>query len=627
MSVAYAELQVTSYFSFLRGASSPIELFEQAKALGIEALGICDRNSLAGMVQAHVAAKETGIRLVVGCRLDLADFAPVLVYPTDRAAYGRLCRLLSLGKARVGKGKCRLLWEDLVAWGEGLLVILLPDTADDACALHLRKLKDAFADRAYMALTLRRRPNDQMRLYELANLAQQARVPAVVTNDVLFHTHDRRILQDVVTCIRNHTTIDEAGFARERHADRYLKPPAEMARLFSRYPEAIDRTREIVARCRFSLDDLAYQYPDEVSVPGQSPQQALEALTWEGAAAAYPEGIPPEVRKTLSHELALIGRMDYAPYFLTVHSIVRHARSQGILCQGRGSAANSAVCYVLGITAIDPARTSLLFERFVSEERREPPDIDVDFEHARREQVIQWIYGHYGRNHAALTAVVTRYRAKGALRDVGKVMGLPEDLICTLSGQIWGWGRKLDEGVLNETGIDLSDRRIRLTLDLARCLIGVPRHLSQHPGGFVLTRDRLDELVPIEPAAMDGRQIIEWDKDDIDVLKFMKVDVLALGMLTCMKKGLDLLAEHKGQHYTLQTIPAEDPRTYAMIRKADTIGVFQIESRAQMSMLPRLRPRVFYDLVIEVAIVRPGPIQMGWTASMRHQCAMMRSED
>ncbi|WP_241503266.1 PHP domain-containing protein [Komagataeibacter melaceti] len=472
MSVPYAELQVTTYFSFLRGASSPIDLFEQAKALGIKALGICDRNSLAGMVQAHVAAKETGIRLVVGCRLDLADFAPVLVYPTDRAAYGRLCRLLSLGKARAGKGKCHLLWEDLVAWGEGLFVILLPDTADDACILHLRKLKDAFADRAYMALTLRRRPNDQMRLYELANIAHQARVPAVVTNDVLFHTHDRRILQDVVTCIRNHTTIDEAGFARERHADRYLKPPAEMARLFSRYPEAIDRTREIVTRCRFSLDDLAYQYPDEMSVPGQSPQQALEALTWEGATAAYPEGIPPEVRKTLSHELALIGRMDYAPYFLTVHSIVRHARSQGILCQGRGSAANSAVCYVLGITAIDPAWTSLLFERFVSEERREPPDIDVDFEHARREQVIQWIYGHYGRNHAALTAVVTRYRAKGALRDVGKVMGLPEDLIRTLSGQIWGWGRKLDEGALNETGIDLSDRRIRLTLDLARCLIG-----------------------------------------------------------------------------------------------------------------------------------------------------------
>ena len=574
----YAELQVTTYFSFLRGASSPIELFAQAKALGIEALGICDRNSLAGMVQAHVAAKEVGLRLVVGCRLDLADFPPVLVYPMDRAAYGRLCRLLSLGKARAGKGKCHLLWEDLVAWGAGLIVVMIPDTADDACGLHLRKLKDVFADRAYMALTLLRRPNDQMRLYELANLAHQARVPTVVTNDVLFHTHDRRILQDVVTCIRHNTTIDEAGFVRERHADRYLKPPQEIGRLFVRYPEAVARTMEIIERCQFSLDDLAYQYPDEVSVPGQTPQQALEMLTWEAASRTYPEGIPDEVCQSLNHELSLIGRMEYAPYFLTVNSIVHYARSQDILCQGRGSAANSAVCYVLGITAIDPARNSLLFERFVSEERGEPPDIDVDFEHARREQVIQWVYEHYGRDRAALTAVVIRYRAKGALRDVGKVMGLPEDLI-------------------------------RLTLDLARCLIGVPRHLSQHPGGFVLTHDRLDELVPIEPASMEQRQIIEWDKDDIDVLKFMKVDILALGMLTCMKKGLDLLTEHKGQHFTLQTIPAEDPRTYAMVRKADTIGVFQIESRAQISMLPRLKPRVFYDLVIEVAIVRPGPIQ------------------
>ncbi|WP_240919156.1 error-prone DNA polymerase [Komagataeibacter rhaeticus] len=490
-----------------------------------------------------------------------------------------------------------------------LIVVLIPDTADDACGLHLRKLKDAFADRAYMALTLLRRPNDPMRLYELANLAHQARVPTVVTNDVLFHTHDRRILQDVVTCIRHNTTIDEAGFVRERHADRYLKPPQEMARLFSRYPEAAARTMDIVERCRFSLDDLAYQYPDEVSVPGQTPQQALEALTWEGARSVYPDGVPDDVAETLRHELGLIGRMAYAPYFLTVNSIVRYARSQDILCQGRGSAANSAVCYVLGITAIDPARNSLLFERFVSEERGEPPDIDVDFEHARREQVIQWVYEHYGRDRAALTAVVIRYRAKGALRDVGKVMGLPEDLIRTLSGQTHGWGHRLDDDALTDSGIDLSDRRIRLTLDLARCLIGVPRHLSQHPGGFVLTHDRLDELVPIEPASMEQRQIIEWDKDDIDVLKFMKVDILALGMLTCMKKGLDLLAAHKGQHFTLQALPAEDPRTYAMIRKADTIGVFQIESRAQMSMLPRLKPRVFYDLVIEVAIVRPGPIQ------------------
>ncbi|GBQ31305.1 DNA polymerase III subunit alpha [Gluconacetobacter sacchari DSM 12717] len=605
----YAELQVTSYFSFLRGVSSPAELFAQAKRLGLSAIGITDRNTLAGIVQAHIAAKDTGMRLVVGCRLDLADFPPVLVYPMDRAAYGRLCRLLSIGKARAGKGKCLLNWADLAEWGDGLLAVLVPDVADDDCALHLRKLRDAFGDRAYMALTLRRRPNDQMRLYELANLAHARRVKTVVTNDILFDIHDRRILQDVVTCVRHNTTIDRAGFVRERHADRYLKPPQEIARLFGRYPEAIDRSMEIVERCRFSLDDLAYQYPDEITTPGQTPQEALEALTWEGARAFYTDGIPEDVAEILRHELALIGRMSYAPYFLTVNSIVREARRRGILCQGRGSAANSAVCFVLGITAIDPSRTTLLFERFISEERGEPPDIDVDFEHARREEIIQWIYDHYGRTRAALTAVVTRYRAKGALRDVGKVMGLPEDLISLLSKQIWGWSREVDAEKFAETGIDLTDRRIRLTLDLARALIGVPRHLSQHPGGFVLTHDRLDELVPIEPAAMDNRQTIEWDKDDIDALKFMKVDVLALGMLTCMKKSLDLLAEHKGQALTLATIPAEDPRTYAMIRKADTIGVFQIESRAQMSMLPRLKPRTYYDLVIEVAIVRPGPIQ------------------
>lgn len=605
----YAELQVTSYFSFLRGVSSPAELFAQAKRLGLSAIGITDRNTLAGIVQAHIAAKDTGMRLVVGCRLDLADFLPVLVYPMDRSAYGRLCRLLSIGKARAGKGKCLLNWADLAEWGDGLLAVLVPDVADDDCALHLRKLRDAFGDRAYMALTLRRRPNDQMRLYELANLAHARRVKTVVTNDILFDIHDRRILQDVVTCVRHNTTIDRAGFVRERHADRYLKPPQEIARLFSRYPEAIDRSMEIVDRCRFSLDDLAYQYPDEITTPGQTPQEALEAVTWEGARAFYTDGIPEDVAEILRHELALIGRMSYAPYFLTVNSIVREARRRGILCQGRGSAANSAVCFVLGITAIDPSRTTLLFERFISEERGEPPDIDVDFEHARREEIIQWIYDHYGRTRAALTAVVTRYRAKGALRDVGKVMGLPEDLITLLSKQIWGWSREVDAEKFAETGIDLTDRRIRLTLDLARALIGVPRHLSQHPGGFVLTYDRLDELVPIEPAAMDNRQTIEWDKDDIDALKFMKVDVLALGMLTCMKKSLDLLAEHKGQALTLATIPAEDPRTYAMIRKADTIGVFQIESRAQMSMLPRLKPRTYYDLVIEVAIVRPGPIQ------------------
>lgn len=605
----YAELQITSHFSFLRGASSCDELFMRAKELGIEALGIVDRNSLAGIVRAHQAAKDTGIRLIVGCRLDLTEGTSVLVYPQNRPAYARLCRLLSLGKKRAGKGRCHLEWADLQIYADGLIAVLLPDLADETCALQLRRLREAFRDRAYMALTLRRRPNDQLRLWKLSNLAAAAKVATVVTNDVLFHDPARRILQDVITAIRHNVTVDELGFRRERHADRYLKPSEEMHRLFSRYPEALSRTIEITERCRFSLDELAYQYPEEKLFPDLTPQKALEQLTWRGAAERYPEGLPDKVRDTLHHELGLIEKLQYAPYFLTVNAIVRFARSKGILCQGRGSAANSAVCYVLGITSIDPDRNDLLFERFVSEERREPPDIDVDFEHERREEIIQWIYTTYGRHHAALCATVIRYRAKGAIRDVGKALGLPEDLTRILSSQVWGWSEKVDAKHAEELNLNIADRRLRLTLDLARQLIGTPRHLSQHPGGFVLTRDRLDELVPIEPAAMADRQIIEWDKDDIDILKFMKVDVLALGMLSCMRRAFDLLAEHKGITLDLATIPAEDPRTYAMIRKADTLGTFQIESRAQMAMLPRIKPRTFYDLVIQVAIVRPGPIQ------------------
>jgi error-prone DNA polymerase len=606
----YVELQVTSHFSFLRGASSCQELFATAAVMGIEALAIVDRDSLAGVVRAHEAAKTTGVRLVIGCRLDLNDGASILVYPTDRPAYSRLCRLLSLGKKRAGKAKCDLAWSDIAAYSDGLLAILIPNEANDECALRLRRLREAFGDRAYMALTLRRRPNDQLRLHDLSNLATSMRVPTVVTNDVLFHEPGRRILQDVVTSIRHNVTIDELGDRRERHADRYLKPPEEMHRLFARYPEALARTVEIARRCRFSLEELAYQYPEERADPTLTSQETLEKLTWEGAAWRYPEGLPDNVAQGLRHELRLIEKLQYAPYFLTVHAIVRFARSKDILCQGRGSAANSAVCYVLGITSIDPIRNDLLFERFVSEERREPPDIDVDFEHERREIVMQWIFERYGRDHAALCSTVIRYRTKGAIRDVGKALGLTEDLIKMLSSQVWGWSEDGVEGKHVEAlNLNLSDRRLRLALDLARQLMGAPRHLSQHPGGFVLTNDRLDDLVPIEPAAMMDRQVIEWDKDDIDALKFMKVDVLALGMLTCMKKAFDLLAEHKGVNVDLATIPAEDPRTYAMIRKADTLGTFQIESRAQMSMLPRIKPRTFYDLVVEVAIVRPGPIQ------------------
>lgn len=609
MSARYAELQVTSHFSFLRGASSCEELFVRAGELGIEALGIVDRNSLAGIVRAHEAARQTGIRLVVGCRLDLAEGLSVLVYPTDRAAYARLCRLLSLGKQRGGKARCHLTWDDLVAYGEGLIAVLVSDVADETCALRLRRLRVVFGDRAYMALTLRRRPNDQLRLWELSTMAAQAGVATVVTNDVLFHEPERQILQDVVTAIRHNVTIDELGHRRERFADRYLKPPAEMHRLFRRDPEALARTIEITERCRFSLNELTYQYPEEKLYPDLTPQQALEKLTWEGAAWRYPQGLPAKVRGQLEHELRLIAKLNYPVYFLTVNAIVRFARSRDILCQGRGSAANSAVCYVLGITAIDPNSSDLLFERFISEERQEPPDIDVDFEHERREEVIQWVYETYGRERAALCATVIRYRARGAIRDVGKALGLPEDLTKALSSQIWGSSEKVEARHARALNLNLRDRRLRLTLDLARQLIGVPRHLSQHPGGFVLTRDRLDDLVPIEPAAMADRQVIEWDKDDIDILHFMKVDVLALGMLSCLRRSFDLLAEHKGVKRDLASIPLDDEPTYAMICKADTLGTFQIESRAQMSMLPRLKPKIYYDLVIQVAIVRPGPIQ------------------
>ena len=604
-----AELQVTTHFSFLRGASSPRELFEQARRLGISALAITDRHSLAGIVRAYEAAEETGVRLVVGCRLDLTDGPSLLVYPSDRAAYSRLCRLLSLGKSRAGKGQCALAWDDVVAWSEGLLAVLLGDHADDTLRTDLRRLKSTFGDRAYMALIRRFGPNEHVRLWEIEQAAQAARVPTVAMGDILYHHPSRRMLQDVVSCIRLKTTVDQAGFRLERHADRYLKEPHEMARLFERHPEAVARTQDIVERCRFSLKQLQYQYPNETQ-NGETAQETLERLTWEGAKTRFPDSLPDRVAAQLRHELTLIEELEYAPYFLTVNSIVRFARSRGILCQGRGSAANSAICYVLGITSIDPIRSDLLFERFVSQERREPPDIDVDFEHERREEVIQWIYDTYGRTRAALTAVVSCYRARGAVREVGKALGVPEDVTAALSGLVWGWSTDgVGERELKDLNLNPNDRRLRLTLELARELIGTPRHLSQHPGGFVLTQERLDDLVPIEPAAMENRQVIEWDKDDIDILKFMKVDVLGLGMLGCMRRAFDLLREHKGVDHDLASIPAEDRKTYDMIRRADTIGVFQIESRAQMAMLPRHKPTTFYDLVVQVAIVRPGPIQ------------------
>ncbi|MDH7640255.1 error-prone DNA polymerase [Sphingomonas oryzagri] len=609
----YAELQVTTHFSFLRGASSCEELFAAAAMLELPALGIADRNSVAGVVRAWDAEKTTGVRAIPGCRLDLADGTGLLVYPADRAAYGRLCRLLTVGKERAGKAACHLDWTDVEEWHEGLIGILLPDRPDVVTQTALSHAARIFGDRSYCALTIRRRPGDAVRLRDLSAMAARARVATVATGDVLYHAPDRRLLQDVVTCIREGCTIDELGDRRERFADRHLKDAAEMERLFGRLlgdTRPVARSVEILDRCTFGIGELRYQYPDEIQTPGRTPQEELERLTWEKAPERYPDGIEGRVRAQLTHELKLIAELDYAPYFLTVHSIVRFARSRGILCQGRGSAANSAVCYCLGITSIDPVKSELLFERFVSAERREPPDIDVDFEHQRREEVIQWIYETYGRRNAAIVSTVQRFRARGAIRDVGKALGLSEDMTAGLASQVWGWSREgVEEKHAEELNLDLGDRRLALTLELARLLLNTPRHLSQHPGGFVLTRDRLDEMVPIEPAAMEDRQVIEWDKDDIDLLGFMKVDVLALGMLSCMRRSFELLAEAKGIALDLATIPDEDPATYRMIRKADTLGVFQIESRAQMAMLPRTKPKTFYDLVVQVAIVRPGPIQ------------------
>ncbi|GJD53336.1 Error-prone DNA polymerase [Methylobacterium crusticola] len=615
------ELQATSHYAFLRGASSPEELFATAAGLGLSALAITDRNSLAGLVRAHAAARETGCRLIVGCRLDLAGpdaGTALLVYPTDRAAYGRLCRLLTLGKARAGEGPdrktgCDLAWSDVAEWSGGLFAVLLGDHADEGLAARLARLAEVFGQRGSLALTRRYGVNDHLRLDALAAAARRARVPTVATGDVLYHAAERRLMQDVVTCIRLGRTIEAAGFSRERHAGRHLQPPAETVRLFARHGAALERAGAIARACRFSLDELAYSYPDEVGEDGRSAQERLEALTLEGAALRYPGGVPDAVGRLLRHEFDLIAKKAYAPYFLTVEAIVRFARQQGILCQGRGSAANSAVCFCLHITAIDPAQQSLLFERFISEERDEPPDIDVDFEHERREEVIQWVYATYGRHRAALAATVIRYGARGAVREVGKVLGVPEDVTGSLARLVWGWSREgVGEREAHALNLNLADRRLRLTLEIARALIGTPRHLGQHPGGFVLTLDRLDELCPIVPATMERRQTLEWDKDDIEVLRFMKVDVLGLGMLGCLRRAFALLQEHRGAGdppRDIAGIPHDDAATYAMIRAADTLGVFQIESRAQMAMLPRMKPASLYDLTIEVALVRPGPIQ------------------
>jgi error-prone DNA polymerase len=626
--MTYCELQVTTHFSFLRGASSPEELFSMAAAMGMPALGVTDRNSVAGLVRALYATDEIkrdkglDIRLVAGCRLDLVTGASLLVWPEDLTAWSRLTRLLSLGNKRADpqageKGRCFLYWEDVGVYADGLVASLVPGL-DGAGEAELRWMADIFgADRGHVCLTHLRRPNDARRLHRMEAEARRFGLTPLATGDVLYHHPDRRMLQDVVTAIREKCTIDDLGLARERSADRCLQPPEEMARRFARHPQALAAAEAIAERCTFSLRQLKYQYPEEVVISGKSPQAALEGLARNALERLFDKapfnGVPDRrYLDLLEHELRLVKQMAYAPYFLTVNSIVSYARSQGILCQGRGSAANSMICYVLGITSIDPVEHQLLFERFISPDRREPPDIDIDFEHERREEVIQWIYRTYGHDHAALTAVVSRFRARGAVREVGKALGLPEDMTAALAGQVWGWS---EEGVADKhvdaLNLDRGDPRLALTLELARELIGTPRHLSQHPGGFVLTRDPLHDLVPIQPAAMEDRWVVEWEKEDIEELGLMKVDILGLGMLGCMNRAFNLLLEHKGIDLTLASaeLQTDDPATFAMIQRADTLGTFQIESRAQMAMLPRMKPVNFYDIAIQVAIVRPGPIQ------------------
>ena len=616
----YAELQTLSNFSFLQGASHPWELVLTAAALGLEAIGLTDRNSLAGVVRAWSALRDLPpsnhrLRVLTGCRLDLNDGSPsLLCYPTDREAYGRLTRLLTLGQRRTVKGQCQITREDVLAHAEGqLFLVVPPPRLDETFRRDLRHLEGELRGSVWLAAARAYGARDLQRLSQLSELASSTAVPMVAVGDVLYHRPDRRPLQDVVTCIREGCTLEEAGLRLQAHAERHLKSPAEMARLFARFPGVVERSTEIAQRISFDLSDLKYEYPGEPVPEGKTAMGHLTDLTWEGAAWRFPDGIRPQDARKIEHELDLIERCQFPNYFLTVHDIVRWARDQGILCQGRGSAANSLVCFCLGITSVDPTRKNhdLLFSRFISEQRGEPPDIDVDFEHERREEVMQYIYRRYGRERAAIVATVIHYRPKMAIRQVGKVLGLTEDVTGALAGMVWGYGgSSLPEEHIRQAGMDPDNPDIHRAVTLASELLGFPRHLSQHVGGFVLTRRRLDETVPIGNAVMKDRTFIMWDKDDIDAVGLMKVDVLALGMLTALKRGLDMIPPEQGRKITdIAEIPPEQPEVYDMLCRADSVGVFQVESRAQMSMLPRLKPREFYDLVIEVAIVRPGPIQ------------------
>ncbi|MBW4332372.1 error-prone DNA polymerase [Stakelama sp. CBK3Z-3] len=616
---AFVELGISSCFSFLRGASDAVDLVLAAFAQGYDAIGIADRNTLAGVVRVHTEATTARMRPLVGCRIVTVEGWHFLAYPTDRAAYGRLSTLLSTGKMATlegewqEKGETHIDLELLAAHAEGVQLLLMPpDDLDSGFEDALHDLAGRLPTLRHLAAAYLYRGDDVARINRLDALAEANDLDILATNDVHYHAPERRPLQDVMTCIREKTTIANAGLLLHRNAERHLKPPAEMIRLFAKWPHAIAATREVADACNFNLEELAYEYPDEPIPKDRSPDDHLAALAWEGADWRYPDGVPEKVRGLILHELELIGKLDIARYFLTIKDIVDFARGcdPPILCQGRGSAANSAVCYCLGITAVDPDEHELLFDRFISEERKEPPDIDVDFEHERREEVIQYIYARYGRKRAGLCATVIHYRPRMAIREVGKVMGLSEDTTAALARTVWGsYGREIAEKHAAEAGLDMADPQLRRVLALTEQMIGMPRHLSQHVGGFILTQGPLIESAPIGNGAMPERSFIEWDKDDIDALGILKIDILALGMLTCLQKGFDLLLDHHGRDLTLATTPREDPRVYDMLVKGDSLGVFQVESRAQMNMLPRLKPRRFYDLVIEVAIVRPGPIQ------------------
>jgi len=615
--MVYAELQVTSNFSFLRGASHPEELVKQAAAYNYSAIAITDRNTLAGVVRAQVEAKAKGIKFITACCLDLLDGPGLLAYPINKTAYGQLCSLLTKGNFRTEKGKCDLYKADVYETGKGIKFIVIPPSSlneDLDFSPSFRKIigeyKEAFGENLYMAATRSYQGNDQKRLFRLSEFEKKFNVPLIATNDVHYHHPERRQLQDVLTCIREKCTIHNAGFLLYKNSERYLKPIDEMFRLFHHYPDAIKRVQELVEACQFSLDSLTYTTPDELADDGRTLQEKLTAITWQSAKEKYNGNIPGKIITNINHELRFIEQMNYAYFFLQVYDFVCFAKQQNILFQGRGSAANSSVCYCLGITAVNPEKFELLFERFISAERHEPPDIDVDFEHERREEVMQYIFNKYGRHRAAIVATVTQQHQKGSVRDIAKAMGLSLDAVNRLSASISGFGDEwFDKEKLTENGFNANDKLLRKVLELTAQYIGFPRQLGQHTGGFVITQDNLSRICPILNARMENRTCIEWNKDDIDALGFPKVDVLALGMLTCIRKAFELAKQHYQFDLTLDNVPQDDKAVYEMICHADTIGVFQIESRAQQAMLPRLKPKCFYDLVIEVAIVRPGPIQ------------------